>query len=347
MSLKTEKSLHLLGFLAANQVPREAFMSGTYAVVAEGGNRKAQQALSAFIRGLYERDAVGLARYVRAEGNPPKLGVLLPRIKTAYESLLFIALPFAEDCRRYLFAPFLEKAQLTEEQESAVQDWIAAMSLMSAARDEDNQPMEALRPGDTHNILFAHHHAAVQQRVLKPDEPLPATDPALLQHLSTPEEVLIAAEPALEQLKQLFPLRRRAQMPQQSRLAMISRLWSGDTDLEAGVFTAGTAAAEAATDAEAVATDVTISTATATATANDKPNQPPLPDVPRSLNPTNPIPDFLAMINAKHVDLVQPALMLLMALIPKYVASGKHDLAFECFVQLREASLRVSVHPRC
>ncbi len=306
MALKTEKSLYLLGFLPANQIPREAFMSGAYAIVAEGGNAKAQQALSAFIRGLYEKDSVGLARYVRAEGGAPKLGVLIPRIKAAYESLLFITLPFAEDYRRYLFAPFLEKAQLSSEQSSAMTEWMLAMNLMTAARDEDDQPIEALRPGDTHNILFAHHYGAVQKRVLKPDEPLSSeADPSLLAHLSTPEEVIQAAQPLLERLKALFPLRRQPQ--KQAQLQSIPRLWS---------------------EGEVVKD-------------KDSPDDDDQKKTPQSINPDNPLPDFQAMITAKHQDLVQPALMQLMALIPKYVADGRYELAFQCFFELREASLRV------
>ena len=45
---------------------------------------------------------------------------------------------------------------------------------MSAARDEDGDEMEAMRPGDTFNITFQAHYA-VQNRALHPQAPFTST----------------------------------------------------------------------------------------------------------------------------------------------------------------------------
>lgn len=201
-ALKTSKSIYVLGFLPASQVPREAFMSGVLAMVADGGEAE-ELALSAIIRGLFERDSVALVRYVRAEGVAPRLGILIPRIKRSYESLLFVLLPWAEDHRRYLFAPFDQKASVSEEQEAAMKAWIESMNLMTAEG-------EALRPGDTFNILSQHHYATVQQRVLKPSAPIVDVrrNLELIAHLSTPPEVSEASREAFLRLTRVFSLQR-------------------------------------------------------------------------------------------------------------------------------------------
>lgn len=308
MEFKSSKSFHVLGFLSSSKIDRESFMSGVYAIVGEPGNLVAQKAISALARALYEKDNVALVRYVRAEGNPPKLGILIPRIKLSYESLLFNILPYSEDHRRYIFASFPERITITPEQDEAMRKWISEMDLMTAARDEDGEEMESLRPGDTYNITFQAHYSAVQNRALHPESPLISPDPSLLKHLSTPSTLIESSSESFGRLKQLFPLTIRKNsskvVEQIPRLWMTSVTKSFDDDEEEGI------------------TDL-----------NSK--------IKRCINPVDPIPDFRSMISEKHEDLVETALMQLMALIPKYVEAGNVDLAFECFKELREAALRV------
>ena len=309
MAFKTAKSFHVLGFLPASKIDRESFMSGVYAIVGEPGNHVAQKAISALARALYEKDSVALVRYVRAENNAPKLGILQPRIKLTYESLLFNVIPYSADRRRYLFASFPSMATFTAEQDEAMREWINVMNLMEAARDEDGEPMEALRPGDTFNATFQAHYAAIQNRALRPEAPLLPPDASLLRHLSTPQSLLESSAETFERLKQLFPLKTK----NSAKLAeQVPRLWattSESTEVEGKSFDS---------DNE----------------ENSAPKQ-------RQINPIDPLTDFRAMMADKHEDLVETALMQLMELIPKYVEEGKIDLAFECFKELREAALKV------
>lgn len=309
MQFKTKKSFQVLGFLPASKIDRESFMSGVYAIVGEPGNIVAQKAISALARALYEKDYVALVRYVRAENNSPKLGILQPRIKTTYESLLFNVLPYSEDHRRYLFTSFPPLVNISAEQDAAMRDWIIGMDLMEAARDEDDEPMEAMRPGDTFNITFQAHYAAVQNRALRPDAPLLPPDASLLSHLSTPQSLLESCSEAFERIKQLFPLKSKksVQLAEQ-----VPRLWAGEQ----------AALVKSFDDHEEEEDD-------------QKPKK------KRKINPEDPLPDFRSMISEKHEDLVETALMQLMELIPNYVEEGKIDLAFECFKELREAALKV------
>ena len=314
MGFKTSKSFHVLGFLPASKIDRESFMSGVYAIVGEPGNKTAQKAISALARALYEKDHVALVRYVRAENNPPKLGILQPRIKSSYESLLFNILPYSEDHRRYQFASFPARVTNTAEQDEAMKEWIQSMDLMSAARDEDGDEMEAMRPGDTFNITFQAHYAAVQNRALHPQAALLPPDASLLRHLSTPQNLLEASASQFETLRRSFPLRSRTNV-QQQLADQVPRLW---------------------------ATESTASTVPGKSFDEDD-EEDQKASIKRQINPSDPLPDFRAMISEKHEDLVETALMQLMALIPKYVENGNIDLAFECFKELRAAALRVRI----
>ena len=307
MQFKTKKSFQVLGFLPASKIDRESFMSGVYAIVGEPGNQVAQKAISALARALYEKDYVALVRYVRAENNSPKLGILQPRIKTTYESLLFNVLPYSEDHRRYLFASFPSLVTCTAEQDEAMREWINGMNLMEAARDEDGEPMEALRPGDTFNVTFQAHYAAVQNRALRPDAPLLPPDAFLLKHLSTPESLLESCNEAFERLKQLFPLKSKKSV---KLVEQVPRLWAANETVKSF-------------------------------DDDDEENKETVPKK-RQINAVDPLPDFRSMMADKHEDLVETALMQLMQLIPKYVEEGNVDLAFDCFKELRDAALKVN-----
>lgn len=307
MAFKTHKSFHLLGFLPASKIQRESFMTGVYALVADPGNAKAKPAISALARALYEKDHVALVRYVRAENGAPKIGILQPRIKSTYESLLFNVLPYSEDQRRYIFASFPAKVAPSAEQDEAMRAWIVGMDLMTAARDEEGTETEALRPGDTFNITFQAHYAAVQARALHPDAPLQAPPETLLSHLSSPQSLLDANSAAFERLRLLLPLRSRG-ATQEFIEQVVPQLWTTTKS----------------TDDDEVESEL------------QKKKQ-------RQIDPENPIPDFLAMINDKHEDLVESALMQLMELIPKFVQNDQIDLAFESFKELRNAALRVKI----
>ena len=98
----------------------------------------ASVALSAFIQGLFEKESVALARYVRCANANPKLVALIPHIKSNYFCLHLAHLPFAEDVRRYMF-PSLEKAKqkVTKEMKTAVDSFIDSHDLMTAVQDDD------------------------------------------------------------------------------------------------------------------------------------------------------------------------------------------------------------------
>lgn len=59
------------------------------------------------------------------------------------------------------------------------------MDLMTAYRDEDDQPMEALQPKLTFNPVIQRVYQCVQHRAIHPDEPIPELDPVLDRYAAT------------------------------------------------------------------------------------------------------------------------------------------------------------------
>jgi ATP-dependent DNA helicase 2 subunit 2 len=88
-------------------------------IVSQKANHEAAAALSSLIHALYESETYALARLVRKDGVPPLMVLLAPNIEAEFESLLEVALPFAEDVRQYKFAPLdrikTSRGEITEQ----------------------------------------------------------------------------------------------------------------------------------------------------------------------------------------------------------------------------------------
>jgi ATP-dependent DNA helicase 2 subunit 2 len=84
ISLKTEKSLQIIGFVPSHSIDRACFMSNSTTVLSTS---ESQIALSAFIHAMYEKNCYALGRYCRTDNSNPKLVVLIPHIKSNYECL--------------------------------------------------------------------------------------------------------------------------------------------------------------------------------------------------------------------------------------------------------------------
>ena len=210
VKMHEERSLSLIGFIQSGELRREWLLGHAMLLVPAGSHdeQSAARTLSALAHAMYERDAVGLVRYIRQANAQPKMCALLPRIKPDYEGFIMVQMPFSEDVRDYVFTSLDRVAHtITPEQDAALDDFIDAMDLMDAAVDEDGQPTEAVKPSDTHNPAYERMYQCIQHRVFHPDDPhLPEPDDTLLRTV-LPQQVLVdRATPAVERLAKHFPL---------------------------------------------------------------------------------------------------------------------------------------------
>lgn len=88
-------------------------MSNVEVFVSPPGDSPSSVALSALVHALAETESIGVVRYVKRARSFPHLGVVIPAIKTDYDCLYYVNVPFAEDLRSYLFAP-LDPQRMTK-----------------------------------------------------------------------------------------------------------------------------------------------------------------------------------------------------------------------------------------
>ncbi|CAL1541131.1 unnamed protein product [Lymnaea stagnalis] len=215
MKYKAEKCLKVLGFTKADNFKKYHILGdGVLSITAEKGDEAAAIALSAFIHALYETDTVAIARRVYAANSAPRIGCLFPHIKTKYECLFWVELPFSEDIRTFTFGslPIKEDAVInkkykpSDDQLRAVDDLISSMDLSQALEDEDGEKEEALKPKLTFNPYFQRVYQCLQHRVLNPDKPLPELSPFVANYLQPPSSLLTKSRPVLQEVQKKFKL---------------------------------------------------------------------------------------------------------------------------------------------
>jgi ATP-dependent DNA helicase 2 subunit 2 len=119
-------------------------------VVPRKSDAEAQLALSSLVWALEELESYAVARIVARDGRPPLVVLLAPCIEPGLDCLYDVPLPFAEDVRQYRFPPLdrivmVSGASVTENHRllpsdalnEAVSDFVDAMDLTEAARDEE------------------------------------------------------------------------------------------------------------------------------------------------------------------------------------------------------------------
>ncbi|XP_061178116.1 X-ray repair cross-complementing protein 5-like [Saccostrea echinata] len=215
MKYKAEKCLKTLGFTKAENIKRHHFMGdNTHYVVADKDDEAAVVALSALINALYETNMAIIVRKVYSAATAPKLGCLMPHIKSSYECLIYVELPFMEDIRQYTFGslPLKEETQAnkkykpTDAQLDAINELINETDLSQAAEDEDGEKTEALKPKLIFNPYFQRLYQCLQHRALEPHEPLPELSPLVANSLKPPQEIVTRCEAQCDKIKELFKL---------------------------------------------------------------------------------------------------------------------------------------------
>ncbi|GBN50899.1 X-ray repair cross-complementing protein 5 [Araneus ventricosus] len=209
-----DKGMKVLGFTKAENVHRYHYIGDKSMYVFGQKNRElAGVILAPFIHALCETKMVAIVRYVYSPRSAPKIGFLSPKIKPNYECLVFIALPFMEDLRHYVFAPLDSdpKNIPTESQLGAVDDLITSMDLSTATVDEEGNLGEALKPKYTVNPFLQRLYQCLQFRAMHPEKPLPGISPHIEAIINPPSKLVKMAEPSLNRIKELFPLKQYAQ----------------------------------------------------------------------------------------------------------------------------------------
>ncbi|CAL1283072.1 unnamed protein product [Larinioides sclopetarius] len=209
-----EKGMKVLGFTKAENVHRYHYIGDKSMYVFGQKNRElAGVILAPFIHALHETKMVAIVRYVYSARSAPKIGFLSPKIKPNYECLVFIALPFMEDLRHYVFAPLDSdpKNIPTESQLSAVDNLITSMDLSTATVDDEGNLGEALKPKYTVNPFLQRLYQCLQFRSMHPEKPLPGISPHIEAIINPPSKLVKMAEPSLNRIKELFPLKQYAQ----------------------------------------------------------------------------------------------------------------------------------------
>eukprot|EP00794_Sanderia_malayensis_P018032 gene18032-19838_t len=204
---QTERCMKILGFTdRANIDPSHRQGESVYMIVPQPGDKDAAIALSALAHALEEKNMVAIVRYCRCKNAAPKVAFLTPVIKVNYEGFYMICLPFAEDIRRYSFAP-LEQTKNTEEQLNAVDALIDGMDLTATRRDENGNFVEAFKPSEILNPRIQRQCQCVQHRALNPeDENLPEVEEYIKSSTQPLPEQAANCKQKFDKIKELFPL---------------------------------------------------------------------------------------------------------------------------------------------
>ncbi|EJT98868.1 SPOC domain-like protein [Dacryopinax primogenitus] len=227
--LQTTKGMEVIGFVPESKWHREQALGEVSYVYPSDTSAKAQIQFSAIVQVMAEKGVMMTVRYVWRDGADPKVGVCKAQPLGSVEwggvdCLLFVQMPFADDVRKYKFNSLTdlfdkktgerikEHSTLpTQEQQSAMDDFVDAMDLMDATQDEEGNtapwfdPALSFNPA-LHRIKQALFHGA---RVADPEKnPLPPPHPELVKYFTTPENVLDRAKPAIERLKKAMNIKK-------------------------------------------------------------------------------------------------------------------------------------------
>ena len=215
MKLQTTKSCKVLGFTSCENVPRNLYTRDVcHILTPQPGDQHAAVAFSSLCHALAEKKMVAIVRYVARGNTDPKLGFLSPHIKSQYDSLIFIALPYREDLRSYLFSS-LENTktqnQSTEQHDSAVDALIDNMGLIEkVTKEEDSeneQADELYKPSELLNPVNQRQCQCIQSRALYNLEgELPNVEEYIERTVRVKPVVAQRCETTLTNLKNLFPL---------------------------------------------------------------------------------------------------------------------------------------------
>lgn len=211
LKLQTTKGCLVLGFTSQKNIERHHFSrNGCHIFTAQPDDEHAAVAFSALCHALVEKEMVAIVRYVARGNTDPKVGFLAPHIKSSYESLIFVALPYREDLRQYQFAPLEggKNKPPTQEQLDAIDCLIDTMGLVkSVIVDEEEEKEELYKPKNILNPITQRQCQCIQSRALNPEEDrIPEIEEYISRSIKVLPEVATNCNASFEKIKEKFPL---------------------------------------------------------------------------------------------------------------------------------------------
>lgn len=202
--------LSLYGFTKASNVKWHCLNgSGLEYVFGRKGDSKAKYALKCLVECLKEHDLYGIARRVYRNNCAPKMYALMPVIDVNnYLCLSMAQLCYKEEIKHMSFPPTnLKKYNPTDKQVKAFKDLITNMDLTNAYDDtfDDN---EAFPVGESVSPAAQYMFDCIVYRARNPDKPLPPPRDEIMNLFKVPELVEKRSKDALENIKELFPLKK-------------------------------------------------------------------------------------------------------------------------------------------
>lgn len=211
LKLQTTKGCLVLGFTSRDNIERHMFSRiGCHIFVPQPGDEHAAVAFSALCHALEEKNMVAIVRYVARGNTDPKIGFLAPHIKSSYESLIFVALPFREDIRQYGFASLQggKNKEPSEEQLQAVDSLIDSMGLVQhVVEDGEEVEEELFKPKNILNPIIQRQCQCIQSRALDAEESqLPVIEEYIQRSITVLPEMAANCQATVDKLKEIFPL---------------------------------------------------------------------------------------------------------------------------------------------
>lgn len=210
------KSMKVLGFVDADQIPRHMYMEGTHVVAADKARESSGVALAALVRALGNQGQKAVVRgLLRNVKKPQPLLYLASPVAGsagAPPHLLLNQLPFMEDVRDYKFPSFGKKSwQPSGEQLDAAAVLVSSMNL------REGPLQEQLKPEQTPNPPLHRLHIELARRALDPDAPLSEEDPLYNEVFEPHLDRMLGAEEALAAAKAAFPMGQAAKASRRSQ----------------------------------------------------------------------------------------------------------------------------------
>ncbi|EIW86315.1 SPOC domain-like protein [Coniophora puteana RWD-64-598 SS2] len=221
--LPTKKGIDICGFFHRQNFRRDFSMGEVQYVWADPSSALQQVTLSSVVQAMADKDVLAIARWVMRDGADPKMGVLCPSQFDKVDCLLWVQMPFADDVRKYTFAPLEHLVSKkgdpitthpylpTSEQMSAMENFVDAMDLMDAGeKDEDGhrQPWFDTRLSYNpaiHRTKQALYHSAIVNDVVS--NPLAPPHPELVMYFDPPKRAVKRAREAVEECQTVFKVK--------------------------------------------------------------------------------------------------------------------------------------------
>ncbi|XP_042501367.1 ATP-dependent DNA helicase 2 subunit KU80 isoform X1 [Macadamia integrifolia] len=221
VKFKPEKGVKLLGFTNASNIMRHYYMKDVYIFIAEPGNTRAIQAVSAIARAMKEMNKVAILRCVWRQGQGNVVvGVLTPNLSNQDnipDSFYFNVLPFADDVREFQFPSFRSfpsSWQPNEQQQEAADNLVKMLDLAPTGKEE------ALHTDFTPNPVLERFYRFLELKSKQPGAAVPPLDNTLKRITEPDPELLSQNKSVVDELCKQFKLKENPKIKKLSK-----RMW--------------------------------------------------------------------------------------------------------------------------